>query len=178
MSYGSSLPSFKKATFVPCLKRQLWTTWPSKVPGHFSKGLLLASKVSLNSLRLPGDTQSPGMTLSIMTFQTETWWIKPLLETGAIIKRADSYWVYANKHIAMKIILMKSCRILEGLDREKNINVPILLMKVCFTNCSREKKSFLLSGKQRFKISNILNQFVCLDYLPIFPWTQLFLKVS
>ena len=46
--------------------------------------------------------QSPGMALSIKTFQTEAWLIKPHLETGAIIKRIDSYWVYANKPIAMK----------------------------------------------------------------------------
>ena len=48
--------------------------------------------------------------------------------------------VYGNKHIAMKIILMKSCRILEGLGREKNTNASRLLMRVYFTSCSREEK--------------------------------------
>ena len=38
--------------------------------------------------------------------------------------------VYGNKHIAMKIILVKSGQILEGVGREKNVNVSILLMRV------------------------------------------------
>ena len=105
MPSDSSLAIFRKATFGPYLERLPWTTWPSKVPGHFSKEISLASKINLNSLRLSGDIQSPGMILSVMTLQTKTWLIKPHLETGANIKRTDSYWVYANTYIAMKIIL-------------------------------------------------------------------------
>ena len=100
-----SLPSFMKATFILHLERIPWTIWPRKEPDHFSKELLLAWKVNINSLSFSGGIQIPGMTLSIMTFQTNTWLLKPQLETSPIINRTDSYWIYANTHIAMKIIL-------------------------------------------------------------------------
>ena len=69
---------------------------------RFLQRVLSASKANLNSLKLSGDIQSLGTTLSVVTFQTKTWLIKPHLETDTIIKRIDSYWVYANKHIAVK----------------------------------------------------------------------------
>ena len=50
--------------------------------------------------------QSPGMTPLMMTFQTKTWLTKPHLEIGATINRTDSYWIYANKHIPVKITLI------------------------------------------------------------------------
>ena len=45
--------------------------------------------------------------------------------------------------------LIKSCQILEGLGREIIVNASILLRREWFTSCSREKTSFLISGKQK-----------------------------
>lgn len=94
-----SLTPFRKATFVPYPERPPWTFWISKVPGHFSEGLLLASSVNLNFFSLSGNIQSPGTALLITTFQTKTWLLKPQLETvfmRPVIKKLDFYWIYTN----------------------------------------------------------------------------------
>ena len=50
----------------------------------FLQGALIGFKFNFNSSRLSHDIQSPGVTLSTITFQTKTWLIKPHRETGAI----------------------------------------------------------------------------------------------
>ena len=47
------------------------------------------------------------------------------------MKKSDSYWIYANKHIAMEIIiLIKGFQIPEGSGWEKNMNASVLFIKV------------------------------------------------
>lgn len=45
----------------------------SKVPDHFSSNILLASKVNLNALKLPGDIKRPCMSHLNMAFQSKFW---------------------------------------------------------------------------------------------------------
>lgn len=74
-----------------------------KVLGCFSKGLVWASKVSLNSLKLSGDIQSLCMSLLHMAFSQSL--IKGF-QLCPILKRTDSYGIYASDFIAVKIIIL------------------------------------------------------------------------
>ena len=91
-----------------------------KVPGCFSKGFLFVFKVHLNSVKLFGNVQSPGMSLSDMTF-----WSKDLVKkttTGfmcALLERRDYYC--SCKHTYFHDSLIKSCKILVESGREENI---------------------------------------------------------
>lgn len=88
----------------------------SKIPGRFFKGVLLASEVNLNSLKLSGPIQVYAC-LSQMTFQSLVIWL--VSNCGLLL---SSHRTYVNKHIAIKIkILNESFWSLEGLVRGKKL---------------------------------------------------------
>ena len=102
------------------------------------------------------------MTLSIMTFQTKTWLMRPQLETGfmcPVMKNSDSYWIYANEHIAMEKIITCSLRV-SKFQRDqvgRKIYMPqYRLWKYNLQNCF--KKVFLCLKNKRLKINNIFQQ--------------------
>ena len=108
MSWGSFLAIFQESNLHSLLGKTAINHTTKRGIRPFLQGALMGFENQLKFLKAFWRHPASGQDSFDHDIPEKDLVNKPQLETGSIVNRTDSYWIYANKLTAMKIILTLS----------------------------------------------------------------------